>query len=121
MGYLHLIDNMTGADIDLLANPSYSFEAKTTDYESRFRLVFAANNEDGVSTGSTTFAFFSNGSWIINNEGEATLQVIDLNGRILSSETINGSVSTSLNATTGIYMMRLINGDNVKTQKVVVR
>jgi hypothetical protein len=121
MGYLHLIDNMTGADIDLLANPSYSFEAKTTDYESRFRLVFAANNEDGVSTGSTTFAFFSNGSWIINNEGEATLQVIDLNGRILSSETINGSVSTSLNATTGIYMMRLISGDNVKTQKVVVR
>ena len=121
MGYLHLIDNMTGADIDLLATPSYSFEAKTTDYESRFRLVFAANNEDGVSTGSTTFAFFSNGSWIINNEGEATLQVIDLNGRILSSETINGSVSTSLNATTGIYMMRLISGDNVKTQKVVVR
>ena len=121
MGYLHLIDNMTGADIDLLATPSYSFEAKTTDYESRFRLVFAANNEDGVSTGSTTFDFFSNGSWIINNEGEATLQVIDLNGRILSSETINGSVSTSLNATTGIYMMRLINGDNVKTQKVVVR
>ena len=121
MGYLHLIDNMTGADIDLLATPSYSFEAKTTDYESRFRLVFAANNEDGVSTGSTTFAFFSNGSWIINNEGEATLQVIDLNGRVLSSETINGSVSTNINATTGIYMMRLINGDNVKTQKVVVR
>ena len=121
MGYLHLIDNMTGADIDLLANPSYSFNAKADDYESRFRLVFAANNEDGVSTGSTTFAFFSNGSWIINNEGEATLQVIDLNGRILSSETINGSVSTNINATTGIYMMRLINGDNVKTQKVVVR
>ena len=121
MNYLHLVDNMTGMDVDLLQTPSYTFNAKTTDYESRFRLVFAANNEDGVSTGSTTFAFFSNGSWIINNEGEATLQVIDLNGRILSSETINGSVSTSLNATTGIYMMRLISGDNVKTQKVVVR
>ena len=43
LAYLHLIDNMTGADIDLLAMPSYTFTAKTTDYESRFKLVFVAN------------------------------------------------------------------------------
>ena len=42
--YLHLIDNMTGADIDLLETPSYSFEANTYDYESRFKLVFAQGN-----------------------------------------------------------------------------
>lgn len=42
MGYLHLIDNMTGEDVDLLDQPSYSFEARTTDYESRFKLVFSA-------------------------------------------------------------------------------
>ena len=41
MDYLHLIDNLTGADIDLLATPSYTFDAKTTDYASRFRLVFS--------------------------------------------------------------------------------
>ena len=41
MDYLHLIDNMTGVDIDLLASPSYSFNAKTTDHASRFRLVFS--------------------------------------------------------------------------------
>ena len=44
MGYLHLIDNLTGMDVDLLATPSYNFEAKTSDYASRFRLVFSANN-----------------------------------------------------------------------------
>ena len=121
MNYLHLIDNMTGMDVDLLQTPSYTFEAKVNDYESRFRLVFAANNEDGASTGSTTFAFYSNGSWIINNAGEATLQVVDLTGRILSSETVNGSVSKTLNAVPGIYMLRLINGDNVNVQKIVVR
>jgi DNA polymerase III sliding clamp (beta) subunit (PCNA family) len=38
--YLHLIDNLTGDDIDLLATPSYSFDAKTTDHENRFKLVF---------------------------------------------------------------------------------
>ena len=127
MNYLHLIDNMTGADIDLLAATStgsvatYTFNASTTDYSSRFRLVFAANNEDGVSTGSTAFAFYSNGTWVINNTGEATLQVVDVNGRILSSETVNGSVSKAINAPAGVYMLRLINGNDVKTQKIVVR
>ena len=39
--YLHLIDNLTGADVDLLAEPSYTFETKTSDYASRFKLVFS--------------------------------------------------------------------------------
>ena len=30
--YLHLIDNLTGVETDLLQNPSYTFDAKTTDY-----------------------------------------------------------------------------------------
>lgn len=42
MNYLHLIDNLTGANVDLLVNTSYSFEAKTTDNASRFKLVFSA-------------------------------------------------------------------------------
>ena len=113
--YLHLIDNMTGADVDLLATPSYSFEATTNDYASRFKLVFATgNNEDN-------FAFYSNGSFVINNAGEATLQVVDVTGRVLRNETISGSANVSLNAAPGVYMLRLINGDNMKVQKVVVR
>ena len=119
MNYLHLIDNMTGMDIDLLQTPSYTFEANTNDYANRFKLVFAANGTDEADESS--FAFFSNGNLIVNNEGNATLQVIDINGRILSSETISGSCSKAINATTGVYMLRLINGDNVKVQKVVVR
>ena len=129
MGYLHLIDNMTGADVDLLAANggdakhcvSYTFTAKTTDYESRFRLVFVANGEDDSATGSEAFAFFSNGNWIIANDGQATLQVIDINGRILSSESISGSVSKAINAAPGVYVIRLINGNDVKTQKIVVK
>ena len=115
LGYLHLIDNMTGNDVDLLSTPSYSFEAKTTDYVNRFKLVFATGNADDM------FAFYSNGSFVINNEGMATVQVIDINGRILSSESINGCANVSVNAATGVYMLRLINGENVKVQKVVVK
>ena len=57
MDYLHLIDNLTGDDVDLLAAnggdarhcvSTYTFNAKTTDDESRFKLVFVVNN--GPST-----------------------------------------------------------------------
>ena len=115
--YLHLIDNMTGIETDLLANPSYSFDAKTTDYESRFKLVFATGN----NANDDAFAFYSNGSFVINNEGNATLQVIDVNGRILKSESINGCANVDVKAAAGVYMLRLVNGNDVKVQKVVVR
>ena len=115
LGYLHLIDNMTGTDVNLLSTPSYSFEASTTDYASRFRLVFATGNADDE------FAFFSNGSFVINNEGNATVQVMDVNGRILSSENINGCANVNVKAAAGVYMIRLVNGSNVKVQKVVVK
>lgn len=125
MHYLHLIDNMTGADVDLLADPSYSFEAKTTDYASRFRLVFDAN-ENGASTSSATFAYYNGNNWVISNPAtdsgsEATLQVIDIMGRILRSETLNGNAEISLDQPAGIYMLRLVNSNDVKVQKVVVR
>ncbi len=114
--YLHLIDNMTGVETNLLETPSYTFEARTTDYSSRFKLVFAT----GSNNDSDNFAFYSNGTWVIGNEGEATLQVIDVTGRVLSSETINGSASINVNAAPGVYTLRLVNGNDVKVQKVVV-
>ena len=116
--YLHLIDNMTGADVDLLQKPSYTFKAFVDDYESRFKLLFATSNAD--TEGDTSFAFFSNGSLLINNDGEATLQIIDVTGRILDCESINGSCSKVINAVPGVYVLRLINGDKVKVQKIVV-
>ena len=45
MEYIHLIDNMTGADIDLLQTPEYTFQARTTDNASRFQLIFANTSE----------------------------------------------------------------------------
>ena len=116
-GYLHLIDNKNGINIDLLTEPSYTFEAKTTDYESRFKLVFVCGDANGDNY---TFAFYSNDNWVINNEGKATLQVIDVNGRILKSESINGCANVNVNEAPGVYMLRLINGDNMKTQRVVI-
>lgn len=121
MSYLHLIDNLTGADVDLLATPSYSFEANTNDYATRFRLVFKANASVSENADAETFAFFNGSTWTVSNLGEATLQVVDVMGRVLSSETINGNAEISIKQEPGVYMLRLVNGDNVRTQKLVVK
>lgn len=120
MNYLHLIDNLTGADTDLLATQSYTFNARTTDYASRFRLVFGANDENGASTSSATFAYVSNGQVVVNGTG--TLQVVDMLGRIVASQevtTANCQLSTA-NYKTGVYVLRLVNNGDVKTQKMVI-
>ena len=43
-----------------------------------------------------------------------------MTGRVLSSEQINGSYNKSLNLSAGVYVLRLSNGNVVKTQKVVI-
>ena len=146
LDYLHLIDNLTGADVDLLAvepsvpepvegpnatsgnGPStssgtvasYTFTSKTTDYASRFRLVFDANNASTGSASDAPFAYISNGNIIINGTG--TLQIIDILGKELERKelsTLNSQLST-LNFVPGVYVLRLVGGDSVRTQKMIV-
>ena len=116
--YLHLIDNMTGMDTDLLSTPSYTFEAKTSDYASRFKLVFNVKNEEANGSSDNNFAFMSDGNLVISNiEGEATLQIVDQLGRVLSTETVSGSYNKALNLKAGLYILNL----NGMTQKIVVK
>ena len=115
--YLHLIDNATGIDIDLYQTPSYTFNTRGCEYASRFKIVFS---EEATNDIAESFAYISNGQLIINNSGKATLQVMDLTGRILSTESIQGCHSKSLNLSTGVYIVRLSNGNDAKTQKIVV-
>ena len=116
MDYLHLIDNLTGADIDLLATPSYRFNAKSDDYTSRFRLVFSAQGSNGQEE---NFAFVSQGEIIVESEG--TVQVIDLTGRIVATcKDATRRIATD-GMSSGIYTLRLINGDQVKSQKVIIK
>ena len=126
MNYLHLIDNMTGADVDLLQTSDYTFNAKTTDYASRFRLVFSANSvdENGASTGSAAFAYINNGNIVITDIADTcdvSLQVIDVTGRVVVSVGGHTRCVPTTGMTPGVYVLRLINGNDVKTQKMVIR
>ena len=123
LDYLHLKDKKTGNNVDLLTSQTYSFDAKTTDRESRFRLVFS-----GASIGSAStepFAYISNGNIIIMADAiegafDVSLQVTDVMGRIIHSGDARNGVSTNGMAS-GLYLLRLINGDTVRTQKIVIQ
>ena len=128
--YVHLVDNLTGVDIDMLTNDSYRFEASTDDYASRFRLVFDVtgieeydddDDQNGPSIGSGSFAFFDGNTWVVTGEG--VLQLFDVNGRCLMSTNVEGTQSSVNlpNVAAGVYLLRLTNGDGPRVQKIVVK
>ena len=130
--YLHLIDNITGSDIDCLQAREYRFTSKTTDFKSRFKLIFGytgvEEQEDGPSTGSGTFAFIMGNELVVNcgpstGSGAATLQMFDMMGRQVMSTTVSGTQTTTMlpDVTAGVYVLRLIDKTNgTRTQKIVI-
>jgi hypothetical protein len=110
--YLHLIDNFTGEDINLLLEPSYSFIASNGDRAERFTLVFRANGCEGST--NDIFAFQNGSDIVVNGEGE--LQVFDVTGRMIATQHVNG-VQTVNVPSQGVFIFKL----NEKTQKIVVR
>lgn len=114
--YLHLIDNLTGADIDLLLENVYSFIGASSDKDNRFivKLKYASTaNDDEV------FAY-QNGNEIVVN-GEGNLQIYDVLGRYIMNREINGVETVDVSSLqTGVYILRMT-GNSIKTQKIVVK
>ena len=117
--YLHVIDRLTGEDIDMLFEGEYNFIGSPRDNEARFivKLDYSANIDELEV--SDSFAYQSGDVIIVNGEG--TLQVFDVMGRFVRSININGSESINASEfSTGVYVFRMV-GNDVKAQKVVIR
>ena len=113
MGYLHLVDNLMGDDIDLLRENSYTVHLMGSDAD-RFTVRLSPEGEDAP------FAYVSAGSVVV--QGCGTLQVFDVMGRLLFTQELGSGRSlstfdTQLFPGTGVYILRL----GGKTQKVVIR
>lgn len=124
--YLHLIDNLTGADIDCLSAREYRFTSKTTDYSSRFRLMFDYTSiEEPESDGSgeelVNFAFQLDDELVVNGEGQ--LQLFDLSGRLLADWRTRGVQSTVHlpQVAQGVYLLRLSDNNGARIQKIVIQ
>ena len=111
--YLHVIDRLTGEDVDMLLEGEYSFIASPIDSENRFivRLEYSAGSEISESS---VFAYQSGNDIIVNGEGE--LQIFDMMGRRVLTQYVSGVETINLQLN-GVYIFRL----NEKTQKIVVK
>ena len=119
MSYLHLIDNLTGTDVNLLVEPSYTFTARFDDYASRFKLVYSARKSIEEIGEDEVFAFIHDGEIIVESDG--IVQVIDMLGRVLLTHVDNTHTVSTAGFVPGVYVLRLINGNSVRTQRIVVR
>ena len=111
--YLHLIDLLTGEDVDMLLEKEYSFIATPSDKDNRFivKLGYNPNNEP---SSDDIFAYQSGSEIYVTGNGE--LQIFDVTGRQVMNTTINGMESINI-PNQGVYIFRL----NEKVQKIVVR
>ncbi len=116
LGYLHLIDLITGADVDMLAKGEYSFIGSPRDSENRFVVRFSENAN--INTTDEVFVYQNGDNIMVGGEGE--LQVFDVTGRMVLNTVVNGLQSVAKPTSTGVYIFRLV-GTDVKTQKIVVR
>lgn len=115
--YLHLIDHVTGADMDLLQQPDYTFQA--TGQEQHFVLVFRWNTSVGENQ-QQTFCFVKDKMLYINTESQCGhFALTDVMGRTVKS----GEVKSCIDLTdlqSGLYIVRLIDGYSQRVQKIVV-
>ena len=121
MEYLHLIDNKTGADIDLLVQPDYQFAADKNDNEARFMLVFRSTT--GVEeNGQQNFCFVKGGNLYFNEEVQnAELSLVDITGRLVRQMTLKGNSCDLSGISEGLYIVRLAKDNDVKIQKVIIK
>ncbi|MBR6929288.1 MAG: T9SS type A sorting domain-containing protein [Bacteroidales bacterium] len=121
LNYLHLIDNIAGVNHNLLNTPDYTFSAQVNDYALRFKMVFDPHY--GVEEfGNKAFAYYADGMInIVEAQDVASLQMIDMTGRVVISRVGDATNRISTEGLApGIYLLRLNNGNAVKTQRIVI-
>ena len=112
--YMHLIDRLTGEDIDMLVEDSYTFIGAPSDSNDRFMLRFTYDTAIEEVELNSVFVHQSGNEVIV--EGEGQLQVFDMMGRIVMNQRVNGTETVN-GLNNGVYVFRM----NEKAQKVVIR
>ncbi|MBO7074421.1 MAG: endonuclease [Bacteroidales bacterium] len=115
--YLHLIDNLTGYDIDLLLDDEYSFIASLKDKENRFIVKFR-RDDACIASNDEIFAYQNGNEIVVDGEGE--LQIFDVTGRLIITRHVNGVDSFEKPYQSGVYILRMI-GEEIRIQKIIVK
>ncbi|MCF8367177.1 MAG: T9SS type A sorting domain-containing protein, partial [Bacteroidales bacterium] len=120
----YLEDTKTGI-FHNLQNGDYEFTwYPETDPETRFKLhLNAVGIEETPISESDILIYAANGQIFIKGAENGKVIVSDMMGRIISHQEISseGLISIQANLKTGVYLVMVINGKNVKTGKVFIK
>ena len=111
-----LVDHFTGVETNMLEG-EYTFTAMSGDNHNRFVVRFANGQE---STDDSHFVYQSGEELILNIQGD--VQIVDVLGRVVySGEAMNDINRINVSSfNSGAYMVRVMNGNDVKVEKVVI-
>jgi len=115
ISYLHLIDRFSGKEIDMLLEDDYEFIGSPRDDADRFIIKL---NTDKFYSENDIFVFQNDNNLIVNGNG--TLQIVDMLGKIIVTKNIDNGNACIENIKKGAYIVRII-GTELKTQKLVIK
>lgn len=116
--YLHLIDKLSGSDVDMLLEKDYEFYAGINDYHDRFIIKI---NKNAVETANDIFVYQSGKELFFADKG--VVEIVDMLGRVvLDTEITNVSNGIDINGLESnvLYVIRLTNDGETKTQKIIL-
>ena len=112
-----LVDRFTGIETNMLLE-DYHFTAMSSENNNRFIVKMKVNGQQ--TTDNSHFAYVSGEELII--EAEGAVEIIDMMGRVVYSndvENTNNRINVA-NLENAAYIVRVINEEGIKTQKVVI-
>ncbi len=114
-----LVDRQTGIETNMLLE-DYNFTATTSKKENTDRFIVRFTFKSDEVTETERFAYQSGDELII--EAEGTVQLFDVMGRMLYINDIenHGDRINVGHLNNAAYILRLVNGDGVKVQKVII-
>ena len=102
---------------NLRYNVTAVIDGRETDFSNTIYLGPSVEVEEASEP--DYFAYVNNGNIIINNiDNNSVLQIIDMTGRVV---VFRGNRIPTDGMAPGVYVLRIISGSDVKTQKIVLR
>ena len=123
---VHLEDTYLGIFQDLNVEPNYAFTSAAGNIGDRFVLHFgmaAVGIEDGQAMNSRVYTSNGNQLNIILSENteKGSVEVLDMTGRVVYTSNLNALRSTiNLNASTGVYLIRVETEKGTDTHRVIL-
>lgn len=122
--YIYLVDNLTGEVANMMME-DYTFMATTNDNPERFMIKLYNVESVEESIKINNFVYVNNGEIIVNNVmGESIVEIFDVMGRCVLKDNYHYEKTFVISSTSlfdeGVYIIRLIDDNGVRTQKLLI-